>query len=56
MKHYFAAALLLLIALPAFADDATSKTTTVGGGVTNPWRPPYRTALTLPHDHTLPHP
>lgn len=56
MKHSLIAAILLVLASSAFADDAAPKSTTIGGGVNNPWRSPYRTALALPPDHTLLHP
>jgi hypothetical protein len=56
MKPWIVATLLLVFASAAFAEEAAPKTSTVGGGVANPWRPPYRTALTLPADHTPLHP
>jgi hypothetical protein len=56
MKHLIAAACLLILASAAFADDAAPQSASVGGGVTHPWSSPYRTALTLPPVHALPHP
>jgi len=48
MKYCLAAILFLALVPAAFADDAAPKSTTVGGGVNNPWRDPFRTAATLP--------
>lgn len=53
MKLFIFTTCLLLLASAAWAEDASPKSATVGGGVTNPWRSPYRTALVEPSDHTL---
>jgi hypothetical protein len=45
MKYCLFAILALLLASPAFAEDAPAKTTTVGGGIPNPWRNPYKTCI-----------
>jgi hypothetical protein len=56
MRVWIVAASLLLLASGAVADDAAPKSTTVGGGVANPWRSPYRITFTITTDHTLLHP
>jgi len=48
-KWMLSTALLLLIAGGAWADSAPQpKTPTIGGGVPNPWRSPYRITLVDP--------
>jgi len=47
-KWLLSAVLLLLISGGAWADAAPAKTPTIGGGVPNPWRSPYRIALVDP--------
>lgn len=53
MKKWVLLLVLLAFTGGAWAEDAPSapakSTTTVGGGVNNPWRSPYRIALTVAH-------
>jgi hypothetical protein len=57
MRYWIFAIMLVSLTSAALADEATSTPpSSVGGGATNPWRPPFRTALILPPGHTLLHP
>ena len=47
-KWLLSALLLLLLAGGTWADTTPAKTPTIGGGVPNPWRSPYRIALVDP--------
>jgi hypothetical protein len=50
-KWLLAIVTLLVLSAGAWADDTPTKTTTVGGGVPNPWRGPFRTAVMQPGLH-----
>ncbi len=51
-KCLFSSILLLILASGAYAEDTPVQTATVGGGLQNPWRPPYKTAVVLVHSET----
>jgi hypothetical protein len=44
-KSLLAVFTLLVLSAGAFADDTPAKNSTVGGGIPNPWRNPWRTAV-----------
>ena len=47
-KWMLSTVICLLFAGGAWADTTPAKTPTIGGGVPNPWRSPYRICLVEP--------
>jgi hypothetical protein len=44
-KCLLAVITLLVLSAGVIADDTPAKSSTVGGGIPNPWRNPWRTAV-----------